>query len=44
MRAYRTLYFPAQLLHFERDAPRTAAGFTLDNDPALRNGSVGNVL
>jgi uridine kinase len=34
IRAYRTLYFPAQLLHFERDAPRAAADLILDNDPA----------
>jgi uridine kinase len=43
IRAYRSLYFPAQRLHFERDAPRAAADFILDNDPTRRNGSVSNV-
>lgn len=32
--AYRTIYFPAQRLHFERDDPREAAGMILDNDAA----------
>ena len=37
-RAYRTIYFPAQQLHFERDDPRQAATFTLNNDPRLGTG------
>jgi len=32
VRAYQTLYFPAQHLHFELDAPRAAADLILDND------------
>lgn len=31
-RAYRTIYFPAQRLHFERDDPRAAADTILEND------------
>jgi uridine kinase len=30
--AYRTIYFPAQELHFARDDPRSAASGILDND------------
>jgi uridine kinase len=33
--AYRTIYFPAQELHFERDAPREAADEVLVNDSRL---------
>jgi uridine kinase len=32
VRAYETIYFPAERLHFERDDPRAAADLTLDND------------
>lgn len=32
--AYRSIYFPAQLLHFARDAPRAAADLVIPNDPA----------
>ena len=31
--AYRTLYYPAQEIHFERDRPRDAANVTIVNDP-----------
>lgn len=31
IRAYRTIYFPAQQLHFERDRPQSAADMVLDN-------------
>jgi uridine kinase len=31
--AYRTIYFPAQHLHFERDDPVGGADFLLPNDP-----------
>lgn len=33
--AYRTLYFPAQQLHFALDRPRAAAELALLNDPRL---------
>jgi len=33
--AYRTIYFPAQLIHFERDRPREAATAIINNDPRL---------
>ncbi|HYR90451.1 MAG TPA: hypothetical protein VE422_40645 [Terriglobia bacterium] len=32
VRAYETIYFPAQRLHFERDHPRAAADFIIRND------------
>lgn len=32
IRAYRTIYFPAQEIHTERDAPRSAASLTIEND------------
>ncbi|HWM24957.1 MAG TPA: hypothetical protein VNP98_09030 [Chthoniobacterales bacterium] len=31
--AYRTIYFPAQEIHFQRDDPRRAATVIADNDP-----------
>ncbi len=34
-RAYRTIYFPAQEIHFERDDPRAAATLIVRNDPRL---------
>ena len=34
IRAYETIYFPAQRLHFEFDAPRQAADIVLHNDGA----------
>lgn len=33
-KAYQTIYFPAQRLHFELDDPRSAADITLRNDEA----------
>ena len=33
--AYRTIYFPAQEIHFARDEPRAAASAVLVNDPRL---------
>ena len=35
IRAYRTIYFPAQEIHFARDEPRAAASTILTNDPRL---------
>jgi len=34
--AYRTIYFPAQEIHLDRDDPQAAATARLDNDPRLR--------
>ena len=31
VRAYQTIYFPAQRIHFERDQPREAADVIIDN-------------
>jgi uridine kinase len=33
--AYRTIYFPAQEIHFQRDNPRAAATMLINNDPRL---------
>jgi uridine kinase len=38
IRAYHTIYFPAQRIHFGRDNPRAAATAILPNDPRLRMG------
>jgi uridine kinase len=35
IRAYRTIYFPAQEIHFARDDPKAAATTVLVNDPRL---------
>ncbi len=35
IRAYETIYFPAQRIHFARDNPRAAAHFIINNDPRL---------
>lgn len=35
IQAYRTIYFPAQRLHFRRDNPKTAATIIVGNDPRL---------
>jgi uridine kinase len=35
IRAYRTIYFPAQRIHFRQDRPRVAASALLVNDPRL---------
>jgi uridine kinase len=33
IKAYRTIYFPAQEIHLQRDNPRSAATMLLNNDP-----------
>jgi uridine kinase len=35
VRAYRTIYFPAQEIHFAQDAPRDSADLIVPNDPLL---------
>jgi uridine kinase len=35
VRVYRTIYFPAQEIHFARDEPRAAATAVIANDPRL---------
>jgi uridine kinase len=35
VRAYETIYFPAQRIHLERDRPRQAADGIILNDPRL---------
>lgn len=35
VRAYRTIYFPAQEIHLQRDDPRATATVVLNNDPRL---------
>ena len=37
MQAYRTIYFPAQEIHWMRDKPRNAADLIINNDPLLSN-------
>lgn len=39
IRAYRTIYFPAQERHFTLDSPRQSADLILPNDPQLSNRS-----
>src|SRR5438045_5273122 len=36
MRAFSTIYFPAQRIHFARDNPQEAAAFIIQNDNASR--------
>jgi uridine kinase len=36
--AYRTIYFPAQELHFTRDDPRAAAAAIVNNDQSMLGG------
>jgi uridine kinase len=36
IRAFQTIYFPAQRLHFERDVPQTAADFILPNETEMQ--------
>ncbi len=36
-RAYETIFFPAQQLHFERDNPRAVADLIINNDPEPAN-------
>jgi len=38
VRAFRTIYFPAQEIHFERDDSRGAADLVAINDPRLGSG------
>jgi uridine kinase len=35
IRAYQTIYFPAQRIHFARDNPQAAADFVINNDPRI---------
>jgi uridine kinase len=35
IKAYRTIYFPAQEIHFWKDYPRAAANTIINNDPRL---------
>lgn len=35
IRAYQTIYFPAQRIHFDRDDPRASADFIINNDPRM---------
>ncbi len=35
LHAYRTIYFPAQEIHFQRDNPKAIASVTIGNDPQL---------
>ena len=35
VRAYHTIYFPAQEIHFQRDNPKTAATLIVNNDARL---------
>jgi uridine kinase len=37
IRAYQTIYFPAQQIHFDRDDPRASADFAINNDLRLAN-------
>lgn len=37
IQAYESIYFPAQLIHFQRDRPQTAATLIIHNDPAISN-------
>lgn len=38
IRAYRTIYFPAQEVHFDRDRPLAAATAAVNNDARLDGG------
>ncbi len=40
IRAFRTIYLPAQEIHFARDGPKEAADFVVVNDPRLEPGDV----
>ena len=35
IKAYRTIYFPAQEIHFQRDNPRSLASAIVNNDPRM---------
>jgi uridine kinase len=36
VRAYRAIFFPAEEIHFAKDAPRSSADMIVANDPLLR--------
>ncbi len=36
VRAYQTIFFPAEEIHFVRDDPRGAADLIVPNDPLLQ--------
>ena len=38
-RAYETIYFPAQRIHFEKDDPQSVADFIINNDPRILIGT-----
>ena len=38
IRAYETIYFPAQKIHFQRDDPKSAATMILDNNQSMVRG------
>jgi uridine kinase len=44
IRAYQTIYFPAQRIHFARDNPRSAADLIVPNDARLEGVAVGSQL
>ena len=37
VKAYQTIYFPAQEIHFQRDHPRSLATAIINNDPQITN-------
>ena len=37
VKAYQTIYFPAQEIHFQRDNPRSLATAIINNDPQITN-------
>ena len=37
VKAYHTIYFPAQEIHFQRDNPRSLATTIINNDPQITN-------
>ncbi len=39
IRAFETIYWPAQRVHFERDRPRETADLIINNDQVLKTGS-----
>ena len=39
IRAYETIYFPAQKIHFQRDDPKSAATMIFDNNQAKVGGA-----
>ena len=43
IRAYETIYLPAQRIHFDLDNPRESADLIIDNDPYLRRLSQSNL-